>query len=200
MSTLDSLIQSFRELPRAARWAGLAGLAIALFLAWDSFIRPVASDWAAAADDLQRDLATVRSGAELARSFNRRASRQTILAHGPVDLPASKAEAESALSRTVNEVLAEHRVSDTDLNLSWQGNLPKNALPSIARGRKIARLKVELSFESAPEDAIAILAAFESRRDVESVSQVRLTKESGRKLKVRMSLETWALESKGASS
>ena len=45
MSALEHRLEQFRALPRSMRWALMGAAGIALFLVWDSAIRPISESW-----------------------------------------------------------------------------------------------------------------------------------------------------------
>ncbi len=188
----------FGKLPRAARWAILAVVGLALFLTYDAGVRPVSRGWN---DRAEAMLADVR---ETARAQERlkhlRASRDPILALGPVEIPDREAEAGRALNEAVNEVLKEHPVSRDSFSLRSPAKLKRGTLERlISSDQRVERITGDLRFVAGPEEATAIIAALEKRPEIESISSVRITRKAGRKVTLDLTVDVWIVTSQRKS-
>jgi hypothetical protein len=193
MSALEHRLEQFRALPRSMRWALMGAAGVALFLVWDSASRPVTESWQAKADELQADLARVRSSRDLGQELKHRAKMDLVVAFGPVEIPGSEADGKKGLTDAVNEILRDYSISDNSFDLRQSGRLPKGSLSAIARGKRVTRLRGDLRFEAAVEDVTDIIAQLESSPQIESISSVRLNKLGNRRLQVYLILDTWVL-------
>ena len=184
----------FGKLPRAARWAILAVVGLALFLVYDAGVRPVSKGWNDRAEAMLADVReTVRAEERLKHL---EASRDPILALGPVEIPDREAEAGRALNEAVNEVLKEHPVSHDSFSLRSPARLKRGTLERlISSDQRVERITGDLRFVAAPDEATAIIAALEKRPEIESISSVRITREPGRKLRVDLTVDVWIVTS-----
>jgi hypothetical protein len=55
----------------------------------------------------------------------------------------------------------------------------------------VARITGNLRFDATPEEAIAIIAELEANTTIEAVSDVRVTEQSGRQVRVDLTVESW---------
>ncbi|MBT8485256.1 MAG: hypothetical protein HKO59_00250 [Phycisphaerales bacterium] len=183
-------------MPRAIRWLLLAVGFVVLFLAWDASLGELVREWNREADKLETQVREVSGSAQLGTELEE--LDDAIVGLGPVARPRRENDARAALNLAVIEVLKEYRVSEDNFDLGGGGDQLKETLTQrlVAPGNRVKRITGTLTFEASPQDAVAIIADFERRDDVASVSSVRLTKGSNRKVKVNLTLEAWA-ESSG---
>lgn len=193
MSRFDQSITQFRALPRSMQWALIAAVGFALFFMWYEVVRPISDDWKAAADEKQANLAEVRQSSQLSAELESRTNRDLVAAFGPVEIPGSEAEGKRGITADINEILRNYSVSGDSLDLRPSGRLRKGSLPSIARGKKVTRLRGDLRFDADVEDAMAIIAELESSPKIESITSVRLNKLAQRRLQVYLIIDAWVL-------
>ena len=62
MSILSPAWETFQRLPRAARWAVLSALLLALYLLWNDHIRPLTDRWNSRSQELLADLDRASGG------------------------------------------------------------------------------------------------------------------------------------------
>lgn len=192
MAKQPSIQDRFNRLPRAIHWLIVAVVFVLLFQVWYSFLQPFADDWNRAADEIQSQVAAVREGSELADRFTR--MDDTVCAIGPVMQPGDENEASQALTQAYVDVMNKYSVSNDSFDLRGGEERVSELLsrPVVRSGGQLRRLTAELAFEASPEDAMAIIADFEQRPDIEAVSKVNLLRIAGRKLKVKLTIEAWA--------
>jgi hypothetical protein len=188
----SSISERFNRLPRAIHWLIFAVAFILLFQAWFSFVRPVVDRCNEAADEIQAQVAAVREGSELARRLRR--MDDAVRAIGPVMQPGDENEASQALTQAYVEVMSKYSVSNDSFDLRGGEERVSELLSRqlVRSGGQLRRLTAELAFEAKPADAMAIIADFEQRPDIEAVSKVNLLRIAGRKLKVKLTIEAWA--------
>ena len=188
--------QRFAQLPRAAQWALVGAVAIIALLIYTDYLWKFADEWNDKADG-------IRSQVRQAAMTNSRLDqidrmKDLISGVGPVVKPTTEADANKALTQSVNEILKLHSVSNDDFKIRPPARLPTGTLEKIVQGRnqRVERLTGELRFDASPEHTLAIIAELESSEDIESVSHVRLNKLPGtRKLSVQLRVEAWILSS-----
>ena len=191
--TPSSMMERYRQIPRAFRWALLAAIGIALFEVREMFLRPVADQWDRSAERIKNQVTEVRASEEVTREINQ--MRDVVVNLGPVDVPNNEYEGAKALDDTVIQVLQKNNASNPSRGTSHKGNLAKTALTSIANGKRIERLTEDIKFDSTPKAAAAIIAELESNPNIETVESVRLTRDTGGKVKVHLIIEAWVLAS-----
>jgi hypothetical protein len=190
MTITRNLWQGYRRLPRAGQWVAAAAVVIAVLMVWDFWILSKAAAWNGQADELLADAREAAGGQR--RLAQARGLRGVIQSLGPVERPGPQAEAEISLAIAVNEVLKRHRVSDDSVNYRGPEKLPRGTLSQIIRrGQRVARITGNLRFDATPEEAIAIIAELEANTTIEAVSDVRVTEQSGRQVRVDLTVESW---------
>ena len=155
-----------------------------------------ADEWNHKADGIQSQVR--QSALSNSRLVDSRSMRDLISGVGPVVKPTTEADANKALTQSVNAILKLHSVSNDDFKIRAPGRLPTDTLEKIVKGsnQRVERLTGELRFDASLEHTLAIIAELESSEDIESVSHVRLNKLPGtRKLSVRLTVEAWILSS-----
>lgn len=188
--------QRFNELPRAAKWALIGTVVIIGVLFYIDYLWKFADKWNDKGDEIRsqvRQAASINSQGHSGRSM-----RDLISGVGPVVKPTTEADANKALTQSVNEILKLHSVSNDDFKIRPPARLPTDTLEKTVKGsnQRVERLTGELRFDASPEHTLAIIAELESSEDIESVSHVRLNKLAGtRKLSVQLRVEAWILSS-----
>lgn len=196
MNEQSTWAQRFAQLPRAAQWALIGTVVIIAMLIYTDYLWKFADEWNDEADGIQSQ---VRQAALTNSGFDRLDRMKDLISGvGPVVKPTTEADANKALTQSVNAILKLHSVSNDDFKIRPPARLPTGTLEKIVQGRnqRVERLTGELRFDASLEHTIAILAELESSEDIESVSHVRLNKLPGtRKLSVRLTVEAWILSS-----
>ncbi len=196
MNEQSTWAQRFAQLPRAAQWALIGTVVIIAMLIYTDYLWKFADEWNDEADGIQSQ---VRQAALTNSGFDRLDRMKDLISGvGPVVKPTTEADANKALTQSVNAILKLHSVSNDDFKIRPPARLPTGTLEKIVQGRnqRVERLTGELRFDASPEHTLAIIAELESSEDIESVSHVRLNKLPGtRKLSVRLTVEAWILSS-----
>jgi hypothetical protein len=72
------------------------------------------------------------------------------------------------------------------------------SLPGIGRvGQFVERVIGDIRFEATQEEVLKVISDLESSPWIDGVSDVRLTKQSGRMIRVDLSVEAWVVSSSG---
>ncbi len=155
-----------------------------LLLVWSELFLPLATDWSDRADAIEADIARVDSAA--VPSLN---ATTSLLAHGDVAMPDARGDSSQALLESIKAVMAQYGITDYKLNESGAG-VTVRGLP----GRRVERIKADLSFNAQGEDAVEIIADLEADQAIEGIDSLRLTrgKRSGT-LDVALTAQAWAL-------
>ncbi len=204
MSGLDRIIQAFQQMPRVIQWAALAVLGTALYLLWDSQIRPWSADLNKEADRIDARVREVRASENVVTKLRSRENADLVTAIGPVRPPAGTAEGSKSFNEVVLEVLQKNGASNPTFSSRSRGKLPKTALMEVTGGRnRVDRMTGDLKFEATPKAAAAIIAELESSPHVDAINSVRIARDAGGRVKVSLTIEAWLLstaEGKGESA
>ncbi len=196
MNEQSTWSQRFDQLPRAAQWALIGAVVIIAPLIYTDYLSKFTDEWNDKADGIRSD---VRQAALTNSGFDRIDQMKDLISGvGPVAKPTTEADANKALTESVNAILKLHSVSNDDFKIRPPARLPTGTLEKIVQGRnqRVERLTGELRFDASPEHTLAIIAELESSEDIESISHVRLNKKPGTpKLSVRLTVEAWILSS-----
>lgn len=183
---------AFSRMPRAVQWGLLAAIGFCLFLIWDQFLNPQKGSWDKEAAAIESSVKDIRNTTSVTSKIQ--GIKDVVVTLGPVDTPTSSTNGRDALNDAINKVLAQHGVAKDSFAFRSRGKLSKTALVSITTGTKrIDRLTGDLKFDATPKNAAAIIADLESNPDIEAVDSVRMTRDTGGKVKVHLTVEAWVL-------
>lgn len=199
MSHTTSLMQQFRQMPRAIQWAIIAAIGMFLFMAWDQYLKPVADDWNTRAEVIQTQVREVRAGEQVAQELQRSQLKNLVTSMGPVRVPVSVPEGSKRFNDFVLDVLKKHNIGTHDYSFGSRGKMPKNVLTGVTAGKRLDRYTGDLKFDATPKVAAAIIAELESSPDIESINSARLTRDTGGKVKVHLVIEAWLLSTESGS-
>ena len=116
---------------------------------------------------------------------------------GNVELPRKKTEGATAMTEAVHEILSEHGVSNDEYTRTKTSRMRSGSLPGInTAGQSIEQVIGDIRFESTQEKALGVISALESSPWIDAVSDVRLTKQDGRMIRVDLSVEAWVVSTK----
>ncbi len=161
-------------------------------MAWDKLSR-VADGWNEQADELLADVSKAAGSDQRLR--NLRSINDAVRGLGVVQKPRLEEQAANALTDVVNQVLKRHTVSNDSFNYRGPTKMPRGTLTQIIKpGEQVERIAGDLRFDSTPGQAMAIVADLENDPQIESISQVRLTRGAGPgKVSVDMTIEAWVV-------
>ncbi len=195
-ATWQARWQQFQTLPRAVRWLLITLLAVVMFIIVDDYAWALGRTWNEKADRIIRQVADAANYES--REREARSLRTAIEALGPVEPPTALAPSSEALTAVVNEVLGKYGVSG-EWNPKGATTMSSNDTRRAMPGKKIDRISGELRFDATVADAIAIIADFESRPEIEAVSAVRMTRQSAiTKVRVNMTIDAWVISESGS--
>lgn len=184
----------FSTMPRTIQWLAVAAVAVLLFLVWDTYLEPWTAKINTNADITENNIREIRSVQQ--KAMNNRQMEQLITTIGPVRFPESEALSSAAAQQAVNSLLAKHGALKGSSFSVRSGVLPRKVLEGVATAR-LERLTGDLKFEATPEKAAAIIAELEASPNVEAITSLRMTKDTGGKVKVNLALEAWVEASGG---
>jgi len=191
-STFTSLWQRFQTFPRAIQWLGYTLAGVVAFIIVNDYIWELGRIWSEKAETIERQVTD--AGDIAGREFDAKSLQSAIVALGPVEMPTDLASSQKALTRVAADVLAKYRsVADDRFDPKGAATMPA-VLSRILPGKKIERISGEVRFDSSVEDAIAIIADFESRPEIEAVTTVRMIRQPAiKKLRVNLTIDAWVV-------
>lgn len=189
--------QKFANLPRAAQWTVIAVISLVTFLAYTDYVWAIAVQWNTKADVIETRIQNANN--KIGSLEGMKMMSSLIRGLGPVEEPQRDINAAStALKQTINAILKGHSVTDDDFKASRPSRLPPQTLAKLTNGtsNRVESLSAVLNFDANVQTTLAIISELESSPDIESVSDVHLTKLPGsRKLSVRLIVVAWVYTS-----
>ena len=183
-----------RSLPPVGRYGVIALAILAAYFAIDSWSWSWARSWNAQADRIEQILS---DSAEISANSAGAAliGPETF---GPVLPLGSESEGAQSMAMAVVGIGKKYSTS----NFSYDAQRASTRLTGASTsGEKIAKVSGELQFECSPDVFSKIIADIESSPAIESISSIRLQhKEAEKKLAVRMTIDTWVIPGKSATS
>lgn len=169
---MNRLVESFRSLPRSARWliTAAAGFVVYFLVIEPLLDRTNAYD--AQADAVESNL---RRAASLSdeNSEDGRIVANGMRTFGLPHLPDAAAARPEAIQRVVDRILEDHAVTSrtkTERNATLTGDRARE----LAGDARIERYVIEVSFEASQEAVAAIVADLERAPGVSAVSRVKI--------------------------
>lgn len=192
MSRLKTFYDHLQQQPRALQWSVFALSGLLLFLLWDGVISPVTNGWKSQADLIQTRAERVHDGRVLAASFDRMGN--VVRAYGPIELPGPESDGRNELNAAINGILERYSITEESSSVS-SSKVRKGTLGSYAGNKRLESLKLVFDFISTPKDALSIIADLEADPSIEFITNLRITKAPGKKVKVHLTIESWVLGS-----
>lgn len=193
MSALQSIILQYQKMSRPMQWAALAALGLLLFFVWDQGVQPQVNELNRKADAVATQVRDLRSIEDEALNLRLR-KQQVVWTIGAVRPPAPVAEGSRQFNDVVLEVLQKHGATNTNFSSRSRGKLPRSALIGFTNGvKRIDRLTGDIKFDASPEKAAAIIADLESSPHIEAITSLRLVRDTGRKVRVTLTIESWVV-------
>ncbi len=197
MSDSPTMWQKFSNFPRAVQWVLIAAVSFLAYMAYSDYIWTVVDDWNKQADVIEKRIQDAQTTSNQGRGIPMMSS--LVRGVGPVEEPQRNIDdARSALKRTINAILKRHSVNDDDLRDNPSIRMPAQTLNELTNGTaRVDSLSGILKFEADVDTTMAIISELESSPDIESISDVRLTKISSgaKKLSVRLTVVAWVYSS-----
>ena len=193
---LKNFLDQVATWPRAMQWAFWATSITVAFLVWDTTIADIGAKWSAKADSIERQIAEVNQPILLTSNV-----RSAMTAFGEVELPREKAKGVSAMTDAVHDILANHAVKNDEYTRTKTTRMRSGSLPGIGRvGQTIEQVIGVIRFEATQEEVLMVISDLESSPWIDGVSDVRLTKQNGRMIRVDLSVEAWVVSDSGRRS
>lgn len=200
---MSGLLSSYSRLPRALRWAVLAGIGVALyFLAVEPLVDQV-NRLTSASDS---KAATLASHAKSAAALQQDAERVAlgVKRFGQVLPPGDPEQRALEFNRAVDEILKTNGVRD---HTTTARTSPMGPGPLVAKAGaefRVDRLIKDIQFSSDPETAAAVIADLERNPAVATVSRLQVRQadsrdKTSRVVRVSLAAEAWLLARKGRS-
>ncbi len=192
MSALANAWESFKRLPRAARWAVSAGVIMLGLLLYVDHVVGLTMLWNEKSEELLANLRRA-SGGE-GRLDRLDTLRDVVRAVGGVQEPRRDADAENAFNDVVSGVLKEHPVTRDSFSYRGASKLPGGTLARVL-GREVQKITGDLRFDATQEEAIAIISELEDSPEIEAITNLRITRQANAKNKVTVDLtvEAWII-------
>ncbi|HWB20346.1 MAG TPA: hypothetical protein VG711_08615 [Phycisphaerales bacterium] len=203
MKLVDAILLRISSMSRAMQWATYAAIVFVAFFIWDSTINALAQDWKMRGDQIVEDARKLESGSELASKYH---SVDRVASEiGEIELPQLDKIGAERLHKAVNEVLAKHSFTDVNYDQSIKGRMTSDEgaiLKSVpnSSGKSVTAISGELQFDATLEQAIQIISDLEDRPEISCVSSVRLLRDKSKKVKVRVTVESWVLSNAGGTA
>lgn len=190
---IRTFLDRVRSWPRAIQWAFWATSITACFLLWDTTIADLGAKWSAKADTLERQITEINQPILLTSNL-----RNAMTAFGEVELPREKAEGASAMTNAVHDILANHAVKNDEYTRTKTTRMRSGSLPGVGRaGQTLEQVIGDIRFEATQEDVLLVISDLESSPWIDGVTDVRLTKQDGRMIRVDLSVEAWVVSNSG---
>lgn len=200
---MKPLLLRWSALPRAARWATLAVLAVAAYFV---LVEPSIDGYNRYASQADANESSLRRF-EAAKDEVRRAGDTTLIGvkhFGVVSFPGD-AEAQSlALNQAIDEILKRNGVEG---HTSTTRTVPMGRGPlseKVSQTYRLERLTKTVDFTASPEAVAWVIADLEQTPVVSTISNVVLKQvesrdRPGRVISASLTVETWVLAKKGAT-
>ena len=189
---LGGVLTRYHALPRAGRWAVLAGVAFGGFALLNNVLWPIADRINGRADRLE---VVLKRAVDRADGLPDELA-EAVLAHGPNSVPRSETDGKEKLAAAIADILKKKGVSPGQ-DVRPAQSLPQNVLPEIVAevgGTRMGKSVAEIRFEGTPEVVSAILAEFEASSAIDAIGDVRLTyNANSKRVTAQVSLEKWGV-------
>ena len=143
---------------------------------------------------METEIQSLRSSDRLTREFN--SISDTVVALGHVSLPGNLADGQADLSRAVNDIRNDFKISNDSFRMRSGGRVNAR-LTGTAPGKQIQELTGEFKFDALKEDATAVIARLEADPDIEAIRRLSVTRLGSNKVQVNMTLAAWVLSDAG---
>lgn len=187
----QSMFERYRQAPPIFQWGIAIVLGIMIWLFAEDFVWSTAAEWNAENDRMQRAL---EEGAARAETLN--GVRDAIPLVGRIAVPRAERDGTEELSRAVNAILAEHKVEGAEWDVRPGGNItpPAQLIELVGAGTKLGKVAGELRFDATQETAIKVIAGLEAAEMIESISRLKISRNSSpsvKKIGVTLTVEAW---------
>ncbi len=189
MQSIERLLQQLSTWSRAMQWAFWATAFTLAFLVWDSTVAELGATWAAEVEQKEVQIKELQRPTTLTSTV-----KNAVTSFGEVELPRKKAEGASALTEAVHQILGNHKVKNDEYTRTKTNRMRSGSLPGIsASGEHVEKVIGDIRFEATQEEVLNVIAEFESSPWIDTISNVRLSKQDGRMIRVDLSVEAWVV-------
>ncbi len=189
MQGIERFFNQISTWSRAMQWAFWAASFTVAFLIWDSTIAELGANWSSQVEQKELQLLELKQPTTLTSSV-----KNAIVSFGNVELPREKSDGASALTESVHTILETHRVKDDEFTRTKTTRMKSGSLPGIGKtDENIEQVIGDIRFEATQEEVLKVISDLESSPWIDAISNVRLTKQDGRMIKVDLSVEAWVV-------
>lgn len=185
----SSFVDWYRAASPAKQWAVVIAGALILWFAADEWI------WSSAKslnDTNSRMERALEEGADRERLVS--GVRTAIPTLGRISVPRAERDGSEELSNAVNSVMAKIGLKTFSWEVRPGGNMspPPELVQLVGADTKLGKVGGELRFNAKQEDVIKVIAGIEAAPEIESITRLKLSRESGDKtVGVTMTVEAW---------
>lgn len=199
----SSLASRWTSMPRALRWAVLAGLFIGAYFGLIEPALGAMAKWNARADSKEVAL-TKFDNDRRARQDMDEAATLGVSRFGLVEAPGDASDRSLALNKKVSSILDENGIK-RPTTTTREVPLPANSALSRYLGSdfRVERVINDLTFDAEPEQIAKVVADLERSPEVSSISSVQIKQiagdaaEGSRLVRATIAVEAWQYKKKG---
>jgi len=174
---------------RAMQWSFWAGLLTIAFLVWDSTVAQIGTDWSSQVSNKEQQLIYLQRPTTFTSSV-----KDAVSSFGVVELPRTKNSGAASLTEAVHTILSQHDVKNDEYTRTKTNRMSSGSLKGIGSSNEhIEQVIGDIRFEASQEEVLHVISELESSPWIDVVSDVRLTKKSGRFIRVDLSVEAWVV-------
>ena len=120
--------------------------------------------------------------------------KSAVSSFGEVELPREKSVGATAMTEEIQDILSRHRVQNDEYTRTKTNRMKSGSLPGISSsGEQIEQVIGDIRFEATQEEVLKVISELESSPWIDAVSNLRLTKQDGRMIRVDLSVEAWVV-------
>ena len=189
MQRVQLMLNQVNTWSRAMQWAFWAAIVTIAFLLWDATVAELGADWEAQVQTKEKQLAELQRPTTLTSSV-----KSAVSSFGEVELPREKSVGATAMTEEIQDILSRHRVQNDEYTRTKTNRMKSGSLPGISSsGEQIEQVIGDIRFEATQEEVLKVISELESSPWIDAVSNLRLTKQDGRMIRVDLSVEAWVV-------
>ena len=189
MQRVQLMLDQVNAWSRAMQWAFWAAIVTIAFLLWDATVAKLGADWEAQVQTKEKQLAELQRPTTLTSSV-----KSAVSSFGEVELPREKSVGATAMTEEIQDILSRHRVQNDEYTRTKTNRMKSGSLPGISSsGEQIEQVIGDIRFEATQEEVLKVISELESSPWIDAVSNLRLTKQDGRMIRVDLSVEAWVV-------
>ena len=192
----ERALHAYHGLPRAGRWAAIAGLALGGFFVLDSVLWPIADDMNRRADRME--LVLKRAAGRASGLPND--VEQSVLSHGPNSVPKTETSGKEKLASAIADIFKKKNINPGQ-DVRPAQPLPGQIMPDVASalGGTMGKTVAEVRFEASPDAALSVISDLDASPAIDAIGDLRINYNPGTKrVGVQMTLEKWGVVRKTA--